>query len=167
LITSNPQICHTHRSGRSGEERERTDLVNIPRLAALGGITVHKGLDNAKLDTIVHPVFLQKLRLYLVKLDPPGLANDVAKDVILVGSWGPIKDTFLGSTWNPASEGLVDHDTLYTCIVFGVLDLKGETANRDCFPCEPTGALESQNFISRVAEGLVLWTVKQVGAMNA
>jgi hypothetical protein len=51
---------------------------------------------------------------------------------------------------------LVDVNVLDTGIVCGMLNGKGEGERRDSLSLKPRDALEPENFIGAVAEGLVL-----------
>ena len=128
----------------------------MPCLPTFGGITVRNRLDDAVLNAVFRPVLLQKHDFNLIQRDSSAPPNDGPKGVILMRSWHPIEEASLCRPWDAAGQGLTDNDTLYSCFVFRVLEVKLDGAYRDCFPHKPPSPLEYEDVFGGVADGFVL-----------
>lgn len=134
-----------------------TDLVSDPNITALGGVTLDVGLDKAVREGILSPTLLEEGDVKLLSFNPSRLANDRAKEVVIVLSLLPPESALLGSSGDAARQGLVDVNALDAIFAFGVLDGEGNGADANSLSLEPANALQLQDSIGAlVAESLVL-----------
>lgn len=114
-------------------------------------------MNEAVLVGIRSPAVLQEVDVQLVRFNPPGLADDMAKGGVLLVASFPVKDAIFAACWDTASDNLVDVDVLSTIGVLSVLDIEGNGSNADGLSLEPRDALQSENSVGAVVgEGFVL-----------
>ena len=76
--------------------------------------------------------------------------------MVLVWSISPIQDTLLRGALDSTGGGLVDVDVGDARFVDVLLDGEGDGGQVDGFALEPADALEGENSVGRVGEGLGL-----------
>lgn len=76
--------------------------------------------------------------------------------MILVWSVSPVQDALLTGTLDASRGGLVDVD-VHDAIGGVFLDVEGNGSHADGLALEPANALEGEDVVVWVGEGLVLW----------
>jgi hypothetical protein len=154
-----------HRRGEGGVSnvssfaiyhRKAPGLYRFPRVTVLAGSAPGIGQNDVVVDSILSPVLLQELVGNLLYGNPARPSGHMTKDVVVLVMLSPAQSAVLTRVGDTSRECLVDVDVLDAGFVGGVLYVEGESKHGDCTTLEPRHALQAENLIGAVAEGLVL-----------
>lgn len=127
-----------------------------PRSTALRGIGLHVRLYRTPFRNITRPSIFQVVDVNILELDPPRLANNCSKYLVRLLPVLPVQSAILLRTAKAARQGLLDVDVLGATVILVVVHFDVNGGGGDGFASEPADALKPEDFVARVAEGLVL-----------
>lgn len=107
----------------------------------------------------LQPALLQEGGLNGIGGDPARLALHLAEDVVLVLALLPVQRAQLRRALQPARRRLLDVDVHHAGLVRVLLDLQVEGGQADGSAGQPADALEREDWVGVVGEGLVLWAM--------
>lgn len=135
------------------------DLGSVPSNGVVHGVVLDETL-SIRSPLLLKPILLQeiiqRLPLSTAVRQPSRLSHQATKNMVLVWSIRPIQDTLLRGSLDSAGGGLVDVDVGDTGFVDVLLDGEGDGGKVDGFALEPADALEGEDSVGWVGEGLGL-----------
>ena len=134
------------------------DLISRPSFLIILNVTLNVKLPSraALLLVTLEPAFLQVVILDSIKPKPSASALQLAEDMIIVLIERPGQLAELRCTFDATSCSLVDVDVCISGLVSVLLDVQGDGCEGDGFASNPANALEGEDSIGVVREGLVL-----------
>lgn len=106
---------------------------------------------------VLGPPLFKEWDVELVCLDPSGFSNHGAKETILVLSLLPPQCSLLTSSWDAASDGLININVFNAVVILVVFDVESNCAERDSLSLEPPDTLKLEDSVcARIRQGLVL-----------
>lgn len=145
-------------SGVTGEEN--SNLAGNPRGPTLGSVAFDIGVDEPLLKSVGGPSILQELNVEFLSLDSPRLADDLTEGLVIRFARSPVESPYFVARRDATSDELLDIDMFDTAVGPVVLEVDGDSSDRDGLPLEPAHALKGEDFLSAVGEGLVLKEVR-------